>query len=122
MPFRRRRDGGGNGGGDGEARENLAFAASIWQRLAAGDETVWDDLDALDRFAGGGSAEQRTAFGVDVLETLQNLLSHPAAASTPRPYAAASAPHSASCGTSWTRTGRRWPTGSTRTAAGRRRR
>ena len=67
LPFRRRR------------AEPAApdVAASLWHRLAAGDETVWNDLAALDAVAAAGSPEQRTAFGIGVLETLQNLLSHP---------------------------------------------
>jgi len=77
LPFRRpRRE-------DAAGYDPLAVATTLWRRLATGDASVWDELANVDAMMAEGTPEQRTSFGVKVLETLQNLLSHPDAAVSP---------------------------------------
>jgi hypothetical protein len=61
----------------------LDVATTLWRRLATGDASVWDELANVDAMLATAAPEQRTAFGVKVVETLQNLLSHPDAGVSP---------------------------------------
>lgn len=82
MRLPRRRPRGGDRSDD--AYDPLDVATTLWRRLATGDAAVWDELANVDAMMANGTPEQRTSFGVKVVETLQNLLSHPDAGVDPR--------------------------------------
>lgn len=52
-------------------------AVRLYDLLARGDNAVWAAFDRAEARLAAASPEERTAYGVNVLETLQNMLSHP---------------------------------------------
>jgi hypothetical protein len=52
-------------------------AVRLYYLLAAGSNAAWAALNRAEERLAAASPEERTAYAVDVLETLQNLLSHP---------------------------------------------
>ncbi|HEX8003752.1 MAG TPA: hypothetical protein VF519_13765 [Mycobacteriales bacterium] len=54
----------------------VGYGHRLYELVVAGDEAAWTALALREEQLARATAEDRTAFGIDVVETVQNLLSH----------------------------------------------